>query len=143
MKKWTFTLVSCVLITAVLASACTPFNLNRQEEPVPMQQGEEVAPTSTISGEIVSTTIELVAEDPAADTTAADLLKNSGADVEMTSYGDLGSFITSINGAAGDADNYWAFYVNDEYAQQAADKTMLKDGDRVKFVFEKVAASPL
>lgn len=72
--------------------------------------------------------------------TALELLTASAA-VETKDYGEAGLFVTSINGVAGDNEHYWAFYVNDEYAQQSADQTILKTGDNVKFVYEKVDAA--
>lgn len=47
-------------------------------------------------------------------------------------------FVTSINGVAGDNEHYWAFYVNDEFAQQGVSQTVLEGGDVVKFVYEEI-----
>jgi hypothetical protein len=87
-------------------------------------------------------TIELTAKNPAKGTTALDLLRQSGAQMELKSFGEAGQFVTSINDIAANTNNYWAFYVNDEYAQQAVDKTLVKDGDRVKFVYERIVPNP-
>lgn len=66
--------------------------------------------------------------------TAFDLLQ-SEAQAEYKEY-DFGIFIESINGTKADDQHYWAFYVNDEYAQTAVDKTVLDQGDQVLFTYE-------
>lgn len=88
-----------------------------------------------------SATIEFTVRDATAKTTALDALRASGARVELQSYGDAGSFITTINDLKGNTGNYWAFYHNGEYAQQAADKTIVKNGDRLQFVYERVTTT--
>lgn len=70
--------------------------------------------------------------------TALALLQET-QDVELAQY-DFGSLVKSIAGLESNDDYYWAFYVNNEYAQQAADKTSLKVGDQVEFKYEKIEA---
>lgn len=67
-------------------------------------------------------------------------LLESNAVVETQEFGDAGKFVTSINGLAGNNQNYWAFYVNGEYAQQGASQTILQEGDTIKFVYEAIEA---
>lgn len=69
--------------------------------------------------------------------TAFELLTSNVEDVEYTEY-DFGTFINSIGGVAGDNENFWAFYLNDEKAQAGADTTVLEEGDQVKFIYEKI-----
>jgi|GEM_PF-533857 len=73
--------------------------------------------------------------------TALGLLE-SAQEVELKQY-DFGAMISVINGLAANKSYYWAFYINDEYAKQAADKTALNAGDKVKFKYEKIEAFPL
>ncbi len=68
-------------------------------------------------------------------------LLEANATVETQEFGDAGKFVTSINGLVGNNQNYWAFYLNDEYAQQGASQTILEEGDRVKFVYEAITAN--
>lgn len=58
------------------------------------------------------------------------------AKVETKDYGGAGAFVTSINGLAGDAGHYWAFYVNGKYAQKGASQTVLTKGDKIQFIYE-------
>lgn len=53
--------------------------------------------------------------------------------------GDLGVFIESIGGAISDfeADRYWQFWVNNEYAQVGASNHELSDGDVVEWKYAK------
>lgn len=73
--------------------------------------------------------------------TALDLLEKN-AEVQTKSY-DFGSFIEGIDGIMGTEKEYWAFYVNREMAQQAADKTILKKGDSATFRLEPVESFPV
>jgi hypothetical protein len=69
---------------------------------------------------------------------ALDLIQ-SQAEVETKDYGAAGKFVTSINGLAGDNNFYWAFYLNDKYAEKGASQTTLKKDDKIKFVYEAVS----
>lgn len=68
-------------------------------------------------------------------------LLEANATVETQEFGDAGKFVTSINGLVGNNQNYWAFYLNDEYAQQGASQTILEEGDKIKFVYEAITAN--
>ena len=63
-------------------------------------------------------------------------LLQTTAQVETKDYGSAGAFVTSINGLAGDAGHYWAFYVNGKYAQKGASQTLLNKGDKIQFIYE-------
>lgn len=153
MKKFPILSFAFVMIgAATLLTGCTPGRWVRQNTPFSRKNEQAIAPASspTIAASSVTpaaatpsptpaTVIELIAKTVNAKETALDLLKNSGAKVETKSYGKMGSFIIAINGMASDATHYWAFYLNDHYAQQAADRTVLKPGDRIKFAYENVS----
>lgn len=99
---------------------------------------------SDLTGETTSTssaktTIELVAQNPAPGENALTVLQKSGIKFETKTYGPAGVFITSLNDLAGNTNNYWAFYLNDEYAQEGVDKTIVKNGDKIKFVYERIS----
>ncbi len=51
---------------------------------------------------------------------------------------EFGVMVEEINGVKADTGHYWALYVNDIYAEAGADRTKLKKGDRVKWVFEEI-----
>lgn len=72
--------------------------------------------------------------------TALDLLTTQ-AQVQSKTYG-FGTFIEGINGVLGNNEQYWAFYVNDQYANEAADKIILQPGDRVSFRLQPVEVFP-
>ena len=72
--------------------------------------------------------------------TALDLLKQN-AEVQSKEF-EFGTFIEGINGVLGDEKQYWAFYVNREFATEAADKTVLSEGDIATFRLEAVEAFP-
>ncbi|MCI8889860.1 MAG: DUF4430 domain-containing protein [Eubacterium sp.] len=54
--------------------------------------------------------------------------------------GQYGLYVTTVNGITVDYDKdgmYWAFYVNDEYAQTGVDATEIKEGDSYALKAEK------
>lgn len=66
---------------------------------------------------------------------AFDLLKKY-TQVGYKEY-DFGIFIESINGLANDKQNFWAFYVNGEFANRGISKTTLKVGDTIELNYEQ------
>lgn len=74
------------------------------------------------------------------DVSALELLSQN-VTLETKDFGDAGIMITGINGLMADADHYWAFYLNGEYAQQGVSQTILTAGDVVEFVYEKIDTS--
>ncbi|PIY80221.1 MAG: hypothetical protein COY80_03955 [Candidatus Pacebacteria bacterium CG_4_10_14_0_8_um_filter_42_14] len=134
-------LIALGLIAALLViSQVGVFTGNHKTDSLPTKQvqmeektGEaaEASPEPVVAFEFGAT------ED---DTNAFDLLKES-AEVTYDEY-DFGVMVTSINGMAVDDDHYWALYVNDEYAMQGADQTVLATGDTMRWVYEKIDKSP-
>ena len=54
--------------------------------------------------------------------------------------GDYGLYVKTVNGITADYDtdgSYWAFYVNNEYAQTGVDLTPITEGDYYSFKIEK------
>ncbi len=78
--------------------------------------------------------------------TVFDLLK-AAVSVESNNFrfdykdygGDMGAFITAINGLANDpaGAKYWQFWVNGEYSKVGASVYKLKDGDSVEWKYLK------
>ena len=55
-------------------------------------------------------------------------------------YGEYGLYVKTVNGITADYDTdgeYWAFYVNGEYASSGVDTTPITDGDSYSFKVEK------
>jgi hypothetical protein len=102
----------------------------------------EVSPLPTASSitEIIKETIIVETysfEATISGQTAFELLLSNIDDVKYTEY-DFGTFVESINGIAGNNENFWAFYLNEEKAQAGADITVLEEGDTVQFIYEKI-----
>ncbi len=54
--------------------------------------------------------------------------------------GDYGLYVKTVNGITADYDvdqTYWAFYVNDKYAQNSVDLTKITAGESYSFKVEK------
>ncbi len=64
-------------------------------------------------------------------------LLRDNTDAQYTQY-DFGVFVTSINGQLANENYYWAVYVNNKYAEEAADKIQLAIGDQVEWRFEEI-----
>ena len=69
--------------------------------------------------------------------TALELLE-ANAEIKTKDYGDAGVFVTGIDDVESNNESYWAFYVNDEYAQQGVSQTILESGDIIKFIYEEI-----
>ncbi len=149
-KKNIFLISGILLITLMVAGflLVTQTTKPTLTEDVQMDRVEEqVEPTPADSAPINlnsadpnsvdqnSPTLELVATE--SGQLAIDLLA-SNAQIETIDYGDAGEFVTNINGLAADKEHYWAFYVNEEYAEQGASQTKLVEGDIIKFVYETI-----
>jgi len=72
--------------------------------------------------------------------TALELLTEQ-AEVETQDFGSAGAFVTSINGTPSNAQYYWSFFVNGEYAEQGASQTILQKGDTITFTYEEIVAN--
>jgi hypothetical protein len=65
-------------------------------------------------------------------------LLSAGAQVK-TEQSSSGEFVTVINGIEADGINrFWAFYVNDELADESAGTYITKSGDHIEFRVEDV-----
>ncbi len=54
--------------------------------------------------------------------------------------GDYGLYVTTVNGITADYETdgvYWAFYINNEYAQTGVDATEITEGDDYSFRIEQ------
>ena len=114
----------------------------RQAKTSPEAASIEISPTPLVSPspetiEEVPVILEYSFTASTSGQTAFEILTSNIEDVEYTEY-DFGTFIESISGLAGDNSSFWAFYLNDEKAQAGADVTVLEEGDRVKFIYEKI-----
>jgi hypothetical protein len=132
-KYLLFTLLAS---TSVVFSACTkPAILQTQtESPSPAI----VSPESSAPNAKLQANYAFTAEEDGV--TALDVL-SSHTTVETKDYGNAGTFVTKINQLEGNSEYYWAFYVNDKYAEKGASQTILQKGDTIKFVYEAVTLS--
>ncbi len=64
------------------------------------------------------------------------IARNPEVAIATESYGDIGTLVTEINGYKNGTDgNYWQFWVNNEYAEVAADTYPVAAGDSVMWKF--------
>lgn len=65
-------------------------------------------------------------------------MQEAGIEFESTNYEGMGVFIDSIMGVKGDAQYYWALYVDGKYAETSLDNYLLEDDIELKWVYEKI-----
>lgn len=94
------------------------------------------APTTDITATETARTEQILLNIEQDSADAWQMLQNQ-AQVDFEQY-DFGVFIKGINGLAADNKNYWAIYINDEFAQTGIDQLEVKKGDVVKLVYEKL-----
>ena len=99
---------------------------------------DNLEPTSTVEVQPIGSPVTEHQFTATQDEQTALELLQSQASIETTEYGEAGQFVTSIDGVAADSQHYWAFYLNDQYAEAGASQTILKSGDTIKFVYETI-----
>lgn len=63
----------------------------------------------------------------------------AGTDTKTTNSGDLGEFVTEINGVeAEDGKNFWAFYVDGKQADKGASSYETKSGEKIEWRLEDI-----
>lgn len=128
-------------------SSDTVDSAGRTETQVTLSQ---TATSSATGGEMVEQTQsqtvitpELIVLSAAIDGQSALDLLSDNTKVGTQSFGEAGEFVETINGLKGDAAHYWAFYVNDKYAEKGADSTILNKGDVIKFEYTTISDAPV
>jgi hypothetical protein len=92
-------------------------------------------PASIASMDLASTgTLSYMGQD---GKTALDVLK-SQYEVETQSFGDVGEFVSSINGVKPDSAHFWAFYVDGEIAQVGAGSYVTKSSETIQWKLEEI-----
>ncbi len=138
MKKNLIALLGVVVVTVGIVAYAGPLmsQLKPAGQPTSQDTTVDLAPTEL---DVIPFAKEFEYIATQSGQTALDLLKQNNI-IEVKEYG-FGTLITGIDGLMADEKNYWAFYVNGEYAKQAADQTNLNAGDTVRFVYEPVSGS--
>lgn len=130
--------LSLLILIAGVIGGCTKFTTKPLTE-----TSTEIQPTSSPTAETTQSailpegyfeTFEFVAD--AQDKNVRQATERR-ATVELKEY-DFGVMVEGLQGQRATKDHYWALYLNDEYALAGASQTELKEGDRVKWVFEEI-----
>lgn len=132
MKKTKKLVVLLALFTSVFAfSGCIT---QKAEQPVDQTSQEETQEASSAATAELMQEYSFTAEEDGQ--TAFDIFE-SNLDLEYTEY-DFGVFVEGVNGINGDEENYWAFYLNDTYAEKGIKQTIVIKGDIVSLKYEEV-----
>ena len=73
----------------------------------------------------------------AAATKALDLAQ-SQLELQLKEY-DFGLMVEGVNGLLADTNNYWAVYLNGEYAKVGIAELVLQAGDRLELRYETIS----
>lgn len=145
MRKNTTRIVTLLVCLTVIAFGLSGCSLTRTQAPTPANttspnSTEQLQNDQLTENIAVPAVTEYTFVATVSGQTALDLL-SAQTQVQSKTY-DFGTFIEGINGVLGNNDQYWAFYVNDQYAQEAADKIILQSGDSLTFRLESVEVFP-
>lgn len=146
-KKLTSLLLCMMLIVAMALSTTgcndkketetqttTETTQDTQSESNVLGEGQTEFTFVVVDGDGNETTFEIHTDKT---TVGEALLENDLIEGEDSEYG---LYVKTVNGITADYDEdqtYWAFYVNDEYAQTGVDSTEITDGDVYSFKVEK------
>lgn len=145
-KKQILSWLLCVMLTAaiaVCAAGCgktekgTPEDAAAQnvwEDGSVLGEGEKEFALTIVDKEGEETGIEIHTDE---ETVGAALLELGVIDGED---GDYGLYVKTVNGVTADYETdgvYWAFYINDEYAQTGVDATEITEGASYSFRIEE------
>lgn len=81
---------------------------------------------------------ELISITATKDNQNALQLLQENAQVELTSYGELGDMVTGINGLQADNQHFWSIYVNNEQATRGLNDIVLMQGDTLEMRWEEI-----
>ena len=94
---------------------------------------EVICPIAEVEG---ATTV--VYDGVAGETALVTLQGLCEVQTQSSSYGD---FVTAIGGKDAGTEYYWAFYVNDDYANEGAGTFKAQEGDKIKWVLTRLDAA--
>lgn len=117
MKKY---LLIIVILSALLVGSYYLFS-QRPETTTP-NQTQETTQSFSYTGVEGKTALELLREN---------------FQVETRVF-DFGEMVKSINGIEPDADYFWAFYVNQQIANEGASTYITKDNDQIEWRLERI-----
>lgn len=140
----------CIMLAVAMAWFTTGCNSSTERENTPaasQKENDSADDISTVVGE-GSTSFSFIVVDQEGketvfeihtdkETVGEALLELELIDGDQDSYG---LYVETVNGITADYDKdgvYWAFYVNDKYAQAGVDSTAVTEGDRYSFKIEK------
>lgn len=122
-----------MLIVLALLLGLGLWRINKVNAPEPLPSGQEVVMPS--SSQVSETPV--ISYEGVEGQTALEILKATH-EVSLQSFGDLGDFVQSIDGLAGDKDHFWAFYVNGKQSAVGASDYSTKAGDQIEWKFERI-----
>lgn len=131
---------SLILGTGLVVTACQPLTPPTQPAAPTNAQIEETKNGTSVTTSQTSNQASYLFTATEDGQTALAVLENN-AQIETKDFGAAGVMITAINGLAANNTHYWAFYVNDEYANQGVSATVLTAGDTIQFVYEEIDAT--
>lgn len=139
--KRTFSAILCITLVAAFTTGCgdtknesSSENSSSQSSVQTVGEGQTQFDFSVTDTEGNETQFDVHTD----KTTVGEALEE--LDIISGDESEFGLYVKTVNGITLDFDKdgyYWAFYVNDEYAQNGVDSTDIKEGEAYAFKAEK------
>lgn len=145
------TLLFCIMLTAIMSlctMGCSDSKSDDSNKASAAPAASEETPTQDNVLGVGETTFTFIVADKDGNETTfeihtdKDTVGEALMDLDLISgdEGDYGLYVKNVNGITADYDTdqtYWAFYVNDEYAQTGVEQTVITEGETYSFRIEK------
>ena len=153
-RKYYYIAIIAAILAVAAASSYLLIRANKQMDLGPkLETTAEVSKNETASGiqsdpkeiaekRIVSIAIEneryqITAREGTSALEAMRAARDSGLAFDGKEFPGLGFFVESINGRRNADGYYWILYVNGTSSQTGASQTLLKNGDRIEWKYER------
>ncbi|MGB3023596.1 MAG: DUF4430 domain-containing protein [Candidatus Saccharimonadales bacterium] len=129
-------IIAAAVLVAAIASGAVWWSNSTKTSQSPLYSNDQQS-SSTASKATTTNDGKTITYAGVADKTALEQLKTlTTTETKSTSFGDM---VVSINGLkAEDTKNYWAFYVNDQYANEGAGTYKMKQTDTIQWRLEAI-----
>jgi len=132
-------LVLLLVVTFFLSANTASINTESTENAKNTESAENTKSTENIKSATVSYSFDKNDKEATVFSGLINYGSENNVEVKYNNNYSYGVFIESIGGIKnGDGGKYWQYYVNDILGDVAADKKVLKEGDKAEWRFEEV-----
>ena len=149
-RKYYYIAIIAAILAVAAASSYLLIRANKQIDlglpPQPAGPSSNGATAATPSANLAEETVSIAIENERYQITAREGMsaleamraaRDSGLAFDGKEFPGLGFFVESINGRRNADGYYWILYVNGTSSQTGASQTLLKNGDRIEWKYER------